>query len=254
MTAGNIMTRLLAALLLWGSSGAAMADDIRVLSAGAVEAGLVKLAEQFRRDTKNRVRIQFATAPQLERRLASGGEAPDVLVAPPGLMNDQLRRGKVESEGNVLIGRVGVGVAVRSPGFDPDIADLERFKRSLLGADAVVYNQASTGLYIEKLIDLLGMADQLKAKTIRYASGAQVLEHLIHGGGGEIGFAAITEIRLYEPKGVRFVGPLPAQVQNSTAYSAAVMTDAPSIDVAREFVRFLGSPEAKAVLVAAGIE
>jgi molybdate transport system substrate-binding protein len=233
-----------------------MAADIRVLSAGAVEAGVVKLAEQFRRDTKNRVRIQFATAPQLERRLASGGESPDVLVAPPGVMSDQLRRGKIESEGLVPIGRVGVGVAVavRAQGLDPDISDLERFKRALLDADTLVYSQASSGLYVEKLVDLLGMADQLKVKTFRYASGAQVLEHLVRGGGGEIGFAAITEIRLFEPKGIRFVGPLPAQVQNSTAYSAAVMNDAPEIDVARDFVRFLGTPEAKAVFVAAGIE
>jgi molybdate transport system substrate-binding protein len=246
--------RPVAVLLSCAVAGTAAAADIRVLSAGAVEPGLVKLAEQFRRDTKNRVRIQFAAPPQLERRLSSGGESPDVLVAPPGVMNDQFRRGKLESEGIVPIGRVGVGVAVRAQGLDPDIADLERFKRSLLGADAIVYNQASTGLYIEKLIDLLGMADPLKAKTIRYAGGAQVLEHLIRGGGGEIGFAAITEIRLYESKGVKFAGPLPAQVQNSTAYSAAVMTDAPEIDVARDFVRFLGTPEAKAVFVAAGIE
>jgi molybdate transport system substrate-binding protein len=156
----------------------------------------------------------------------------------------------------VPIGRVGVGVAVavRAQGLDPDISDLERFKRALLDADTLVYSQASSGLYMEKLVDLLGMADQLKVKTFRYASGAQVLEHLVRGGGGEIGFAAITEIRLFEPKGIRFVGPLPAQVQNSTAYSAAVMNDAPEIDVARDFVRFLGTPEAKAVFVAAGIE
>jgi molybdate transport system substrate-binding protein len=243
-----------AALLSCAVVGTAAATDIRVLSAGAVEPGVVKLAEQFRRDTKNRVRIQFATAPQLERRLASGGESPDVLVAPPGVMSDQMRRGKIETEGLVPIGRVGVGVAVRAQGLDPDISDLERFKRALLGADTLVYNHASTGLYIEKLIELLGMADQLKVKTFRYASGAQVLEHLIRGGDGEIGFAAITEIRLYEPKGVRFAGPLPAQVQNSTSYSAAVMNDAPEIDVARDFVRFMGTPEAKAVLVAAGIE
>ena len=246
--------RAAAALLSCAVAGTAAAADIRVLSAGAVEPGLVTLAEQFRRDTKNRVRIQFAAAPQLERRLASGGESPDVLVAPPGVMNDQLRRGKVGPEGIVPIGRVGVGVAARVSGLDPDISDLERFKRALLGADTLVYSQASTGLYIERLIDLLGMTDQLKVKTFRYASGAQVLEHLIRGGEGEIGFAPITEIRLFGPKGVRLVGLLPAQVQHSTAYSAAVMNDAPEIDVARDFVRLLGTPEAKAVFVAAGIE
>jgi molybdate transport system substrate-binding protein len=243
----------LAALLLCALNGTAMAVDIRVLSAGAVEAGLVKLTEQYRRETKNRVRIQFGTAPQLERRLGQG-ESADVLIAPHGLMSDQLRRGKVESEGNLVIGRVGVGVAVHPSALIPDIADLDRFKRSLLGADAVVYNQASTGLYLEKLFDLLGLAEQLKPKTIRYANGAQVLEHIIGGKGGEIGFGAITEIRMFEPKGLRFVGPLPAQVQNSTVYSAGVITDAPSVDVAREFVRYLGTPEAKAAFVAAGIE
>ena len=247
------MRHVAAALLAWAVSGTAMAVDIRVLSAGAVEAGLVKLAEQYRRETGNRVRIQFGTAPQLERRLALG-ESADVLIAPPGLMSDQLRRGKVESEGHLVIGRVGVGVAVRTSALDPDIADLHRFKQSLLGADSIVYNQASTGLYLEKLFDLLGMADQLKPKTTRYANGAQVLEHVIDGKGNEIGFGSITEIRMFEPKGLRFVGPLPAQVQNSTGYSAGVMSDAPSVDVAREFVRYLGTPEAKSVFVAAGIE
>ncbi len=247
------MLRHLAALLLWTLGGTAMAVDIRVLSAGAVEAGVVKLSEQYRRERGNRVRIQFATAPQLERRLAVG-EPVDVLIAPHGLMSDQLRRGKVESDGHLVIGRVGVGVAVRASALDPDIADLDRFKRSLLGADSIVYNQASTGLYLEKLFDLLGIGEQLKPKTIRYASGAQVLEHLIGGRGSEIGFGAITEIRMFEPKGLRFVGPLPAQVQNSTAYSAGVMTDAPSADVAREFVRYLGTPAAKEAFVAAGIE
>ena len=245
--------RLLAGLLFSVLGGTAMAVDIRVVSAGAVEPGLAKLAEQYRLETKNRVRIQFGTAPQLERRL-NVGEPADVLIAPHGLMSDQLRRGKVESEGLLVIGRVGVGVAVRASSPEPDIADLDRFKQSLLSADSIVYNQASTGLYLEKLFDLLGIGEQLKPKTVRYVNGAQVLEHLIGGRGSEIGFGAITEIRMFEPKGLKFVGPLPAQVQNSTAYSAGVMTDAPSADVAREFVRYLGTPAAKEAFAAAGIE
>jgi len=90
-----------------------------------------------------------------------------------------------------------------------------------------VYNHASTGLYLEKLFDLLGIAEQLKTKTVRYMNSAQVLEHVIGGKGIEIGFGTITEIRQFEPKGLKLVGPLPEQVQNSTAYSAAVITEAP---------------------------
>src|SRR5712671_4900827 len=246
--------RVLAAFLSCAVAGAAAAADIRILSASALEPGLAKVADQFRRETNNRVRIQFfATVPQLERRL-SVGEPADVLVAPSGLMNDQLRRGKVDAESHSFIGRVGIGVTVRATAPDPDIATLDRFKQSLLGADSIVYNHASTGLYLEKLFDLLGIAEQLNKKTTRYVNSAQVLEHIIGGKGIEIGFAAIPEIRQLEPKGLKFVGPLPEQVQSSIPYSAAVVTDAPTVDIAKEFVNYLGTPAAKAILAAAAIE
>ena len=245
--------RLAALLLSCVVADAAAATDIRVLSAGALEPGLVKVADQFKRETNNRVRIQFATAPLLERRV-SVGEPADVLIASSGLMNDQLRRGKVDAETHSFIGRVAVGVTVRASALDPDIATLDRFKQSLLGADSIVYNQASSGVYLERLFDLLGIGEQLKTKTTRYASMAPVFEHLMGGKGNEIGFAAITEIRQFESKGLRLVGPLPEQVQNSTAYSAAVMTGAPEVEVARDFVRYLGTPAAKAIFAAAGID
>jgi len=245
--------RLVALLLSCAVAGAAAAADIRVLAAAALEPGLVKVADQFKRETNNRVRFQFAAGPLLERRL-SAGEPPDVLIASPGLMNDQLRRGKIDAEAHTFIGRVGIGVAVRAGEPEPDIAALDRFKRALLSADSIVYSQASSGLYLEKLFDLLGIAEQLNKKTTRYINPAQVLEHIIGGKGIEMGFAAITEIRQFEAKGLKFVGPLPEQVQSSTPYSAAVVTDAPTEDIAKEFVTYLGTPAAKAILAAAGIE
>jgi len=245
--------RLVALFLSCAVAGTAAAADIRVLAAAALEPGLVKIADQFRRETNNRVRIQFAAGPALERRF-SLGEPPDVLIASPGLMNDQLRRGKIDAEAHTFIGRVGIGVAVRAGEPEPDIATLDRFKRSLLTADSIVYSQTSSGLYLEKLFDLLGIADPLNKKTTRYANSTQVLEHIIGGKGIEIGFAAITEIRQLEPKGVKFVGPLPEQVQSSIAYSAAVVTDAPTAEIAKDFVTYLGTPAAKAIFAAAGVE
>src|SRR5437773_7334942 len=224
--------KIVAALLSCAVAGTAAAADIRIISTGAVEPGLAKVADQFKRETNNRVRIQFfAAVPQLERRL-SVGEPADVLVGPAGLMNDQLRRGKVDAEAHAFIGRVGIGVTVRAAAPDPDIATLDRFKQSLLGADSIVYNHASTGLYLEKLFDLLGIAEQLKMKTTRYVNSTQVLEHVIGGKGIEIGFGTITEIRQFEPKGLKLVGPLPEQGQKSTAYFARVVRDAPEGEVA----------------------
>src|SRR2546428_13504952 len=194
--------RVVAALLSCAVAGAAAATDIRVLSAGAVEPGLAKVADQFRRETSNRVRIQFFAAPQLERRL-SIGEPPDVLIASAGLMNDQLRRGKIDAEAHSFIGRVGIGVTVRAGAPDPAIASLDRFKQSLLGADTIVYTHASTGLYLEELFDLLGMAEQLKMKTTRYMNSAQVLEHVIGGKGRAGGLRGRARSRRVSPRGPR---------------------------------------------------
>lgn len=245
--------RLIALVLACVLPGAAAAADVKVLAAAAVAPALAKVADQYRKDTKNRLRIQYAQPAQLERRVG-GGEEADVVIGTPGLMNDQLRRNKLEAEAHVFLGRVGIGVVVRAGGFEPDIATLDRFKQSLLGADAIVYAQPGAGTYLEKLFELLGLGDQLKQKIVRYAGATQVLEHIMGGKSVEIGFATIPEIRVFEGKPVKMVGPLPEQIQSTVAYSAAVTSDAPTPEVALEFVKYLETPPVKAIFAAAGFE
>jgi molybdate transport system substrate-binding protein len=245
--------RLTALLLACVFPGAAGAADIKVLSSAAVAPGLTKVAEQYRKDTKNRLRIQYATPAQLERRLG-GGESADILIASSGLMSDQLRRNKIEPEKHVFLGRVGIGVAIRTGAPDPDIGTLDHFKLALIVADSIVYAQPGPGTYLEKLFELLGVGEQLNAKTTRYSAGAQVLEHVSGGKGVELGFATIPEIRQMEGKGVKLAGPLPEQIQSITAYSAGVMTEATDADVAREFIQYLDTPAVKAMFASAGFD
>src|SRR5262252_4872705 len=247
----RFMLASFAAVLLSGAP--AFAAEIKVFSAGAVEPGLVRAIEAFKRASGDTVKVEFNTAPQLAKRLADGDVA-DVLIAPPGALDAQIKDGKVVAEGRVTVGRVGAGVVTRKDAPSPDIATTEAFKQTVLGADSIVYNTASTGLYLEKLFERLGIADAIKAKTTRYPNGERVMEHLMHGKGNEIGFGAITEIKLFEPKGLKLVGPLPADVQNYTTYAAALMTGAPSPQAAKAFIAFLGSAEAKQAFAAGGVE
>ena len=100
----------------------------------------------------------------------------------------------------------------------------------------------------------MGIYEQVESKTARYADGACVMQHVLKGKGKEVGFGPITEILLYKDKGLRLVGPLPAHVQNYTSYTAVPMTGRSNPALAREFVKFLGSPAGKKLFVAAGIE
>ncbi|MBW8720634.1 MAG: substrate-binding domain-containing protein, partial [Polaromonas sp.] len=92
-----------------------------------------------------------------------------------------------------------------------------------------------------------------EGKTTRYPDGASVMEHVIKGKGNEIGFGALTEILLYQGKGLKLVGPVPAEVQNYTAYTAAPLASGKQQEAAQQFVSFLAGPVGKPLFVAAGV-
>jgi len=232
---------------------AANAADVRVLSAGAVEPGLHAFAQLVKRQTGHDLRIEFNTTPQIVKRLAAS-EVYDILVSPPAVIEQAAKEGKVAADTRAAVGRVGAGIIVRTGAVAPDVATVEALKQALLAADSVVYNSASTGLYLDKLFGGWGILDALKPKSTRYADGASVMEHVIKGKGNEIGFGAITEIKMYVAKGLQLVGPLPAAAQNYTSYEAAAMNGATAADAARAVLRLLATPAGKAAFVSAGVE
>lgn len=247
----NPIASVLAASLLW--SGMALAAEINVLSAGAIEPGLRAAVDAFSKETGNQVKIAFATAPAIRQRV-SGGERADVVIAPPAVIEELAKAGKLDAQGRAQIGRVGAGVAVRDDAPVPDVSTTEALKRSVLDAESLVYNQASTGIYIERMFQKLGIADDLKARTKRYPDANAVMQHLIKGAGKEIGFAPITEILLYKDKGLKLVGPLPADVQNYTSYVAAPHSGATNASGVKTLLEFLQKPESKRIFASKGIE
>ena len=242
---------IIAALCLM--AGAASAAEIRVISGGAVEPGLEAFSRLVRAEMGHELNIRYNTAPQIAKRL-DAGEVFDILISPPATIEPAVKAGKILPETRVKVGRVGAGIIVRTGADAPDIATVEAMKKALLDADSVVYNTASTGIYLDKLFAQMGIAEALKAKTTRYPTGAAVMEHVIKGQGKELGFGAMTEIRMYEPKGLRLAGPLPAAVQNYTTYEAVLMTGATSADAARSVLQLLSSPAARAAFAGGGVE
>jgi molybdate transport system substrate-binding protein len=225
------------------------AQEVSILSAGAVEPGLRAAFALYDKKTT----VTFNTAPQIRERVEKKGEKYDVVVVPPAVMDAFAEAGRVEPD-RVMLGRVGQGLAVR-PGVPvPDVSTVDAMKRALLEAESVVFNRATGGQYIESMLRKIGVYDQIEKKTTRYASAGDVMDHLLKGKGREIGFAPMTEIRLYEPKGLRFVGPLPPEVQHYNAYVASPMRGAAGAQAAADLVRFLGTAPAKAALAAGGVE
>ena len=229
--------------------GNAAGQDLTLLSAGAVEPGLRAALKAYGKP----VSVTFNTAPQIRERVEKKGEKYDVVVVPPAAMDAFAEAGRVEAA-RVTLGKVGQGIAVRPGAPVPDISSLDAMKRALLEAESVVFNRATGGQYIESMLRKIGVYGEIENKTTRYASAAEVMEHLLKGKGRELGFAPMTEIMLYKEKGLRFVGPLPAQVQQHNTYVASPMRGAKNAQGAADLVRFLGTPAAKAALVSGGVE
>jgi molybdate transport system substrate-binding protein len=240
---------LVAGVLLGQST---TANEITVLSAGAVEPGLRPASVAFEKRTGHAVTISFAPAPQIRTRI-NGGEMWDVVIAPPAVLDEFAKAGKIENE-RITLGRVGIGVAVRAGAPVPDISSVEALKLSVLAAESVVFTRGSSGVYFEALLKKMGLYERVEGKITRYEDGASAIGHVLKGKGKEVSFGQLTEIRLYLDKGLRLVGPLPAEVQNYTSYAGVPMTARTNAEVARAFVRYLGTPDGQAMFAAAGIE
>ena len=245
-------TRAVLTSLLLMLSGTAQAAEITVLSGGAIEPGLNAAAAAFQKETGHTVKLTYNTTPQIQKRVGAG-ETFDVVIAPPAAIKGFAAAGKAD-EGGVNVGRVGMGVVVRPGAPVPDISSSEAIKRAVLEAESVVFNRASSGIYFENLLKKMGIYEQIEPKAARYVTGAEVMEHLLKGKGKEVGFGPITEILQFKEKGLRLVGPLPAEIQNYTAYVAAPMSASSNQTAAQAFVKFLGGPVGKPLFVAAGIE
>lgn len=230
-----------------------MTIELKILSAGAVKPGLTKVIAAFERDSGNRIQVSFATAPAILKQIGTGATV-DVVIAPLNVLDELVKSGNCAAHGAVTLGRIGVGVLIRDGEPLPPIVNVSEFTESLLSAESIVYNQASTGTYLEALFESLGISTAVKGKSTRYPDFAAVLDHVSKGKGREIGLGATTVIIENRSRGVKFAGPLPAEIQNYTSYGAALIAENEANEVAQQFMRCLASPTAKSLLTAAGIQ
>src|SRR3990167_7514768 len=136
---------------------------LKVLSAGAVKRGVARVAAAFEQDTGNKVDIEFTPVPEVRKRIAAG-ETADVLVATPAVMDELAVQKKTDpaSRGFLCPSRMGVVIHADAP--VPPITDTESFMKLLLAASHVLRNEASSGIYSEKLLNQLGLTAQLGSK------------------------------------------------------------------------------------------
>jgi molybdate transport system substrate-binding protein len=71
-------------------------------------------------------------------------------------------------------------------------------------------------------------------------------------GDAEIGFQQVSE--LISVKGIEYLGPLPAEIQNITVFSGGIHSGTKEAGAATALLKFLTAPPATAILKKHGLE
>jgi molybdate transport system substrate-binding protein len=241
---------LVVATLLWPA--AAVADDIRVLTAGAYKPVLMALAPDFERRSGHHLLVQNDTAGALTKRIA-GGEAFDLVVLTSAGLEGAVRDGRLAGAPTPLA-RVGVGVAVKAGAPRPDIGSVAAFRQALLDARAVATIDpaagGTSGVYLAQLFERLGIAAVMRTKTV-LVPGGFTGERLLSG---EADLALQQTSELLAVPGITVLGPLPAEIQRYTVYAGAVSAASKVPAAARALLDTLAGSAAATVLREKGLE
>jgi molybdate transport system substrate-binding protein len=226
------------------------AAEINVLSTQATEEAYRELIPQFEKATGHKVTTVFTGTLGAQKRLADG-ESYDMIIMSAPSIDAQTKAGKVIAGSRIDIAKSGVGVGVPKGAPKPDISTTEALKKTLLAAKSIDYSTGPSGVYMVSLFEKLGLADQVKDKLKQTPTGVFV-GTIIASREVELGFQQVSELSNFP--GVDYVGPLPADVQNTTVFSAGMIVDAKEAEAAKALVKYLTSPEAGSAFKKRGME
>lgn len=228
----------------------AQAAEVKLMSANAVKDAVVELVAEFEQITGHKVTTTWSGTEALARRVASG-EAADVVLIAAVNIDRLIAEGKLQSGSRANFAKSGVGVAVRAGLAKPDITNAEAVKQAVLAAGSIAYSSGPSGFYVAELLGRMGISEQVKQKTKQPPSGVQVGELLVRGD-ADLGFQQISELQ--HVKGIQYLGPLPAEIQNMTVYSLGIHAATTERNAAQALASFLTSARAAAAIRHIGME
>jgi molybdate transport system substrate-binding protein len=241
---------VLAVALLGGSAHKA---EIRLLSAAVMQPVFKEIINDFERGSGHRLAITYATMGAINQRVLDG-ETGDLIIGSTPSISGLAKAGKIRSDSQLQIAKVGVGIVVPSGTPKLSIASVEDLKRALLAAKTVIYADpaggGAAGIHVAAVIEKMGISEQIKPK-IKFGAGGDITELTLASGPGALGLTQISEI--VNKPGAEFVAPLPDKIQNYTGISAGIPTEPTWSKAVVAFLAFLKSTKVDETMKAAGM-
>jgi molybdate transport system substrate-binding protein len=242
------------AFIFTAATQLAVAAEIKVLSGSGVQPVMIELVPKFEQSSGHKVAFDYGTVGGMADRIQRG-EAADVVIASGPQIDTLERQGKVVSGSRTDLAKTGVGLFVRKGAPKPEIGSVEAFKRAMLAAKSIGWNDPAAGapvsIYMISAFGRLGIATEMKPKTTAFKQRSERFEAVARGD-IEIGFNQISEI-LAAP-GVDLVGPLPDAIQHYTLFSAGIVASSTEQEASKALLQFISSSAARSIMIARGFE
>ena len=227
---------------------------LKVFCTIAVRGAVSELLPGLERALGHQMDVTWGTAPMLVQRV-EGGESADVLVLSQAGIKSLGKAGKVVSGSEVTLASSATAVAVKAGAPKPDISTPDAFVQTLLKAKGIAYTDpaagGASGVYFAQLIERLGIADKIKAKSKHPPAGGFSGELLLTG---DAEIAIQQKPELMHVAGTEVVGLFPGELNVITMFVGGVMTGSNHAASAKTFIDALRKPDAIAVFHAKGLE
>jgi molybdate transport system substrate-binding protein len=228
--------------------------DLKIYSSIGVRSAAEELIRAFEAATGHALAIAWGSAAMLVKRIEHG-ETADVLILSRAGIDALKAQGKVAPGSDVTLAGSGVAMAVKAGAPKPDISSPEALKRTLLACKSIACSEPSaggaSGVHFVKLIERMGIAEQMKPKT-KYPPPGGFSAALLMTGEAEL--AVQQKPELLHVAGCEIVGFLPGDLNLITYFVAGIMPQSRNADAAKALIAWLRTPEAKDAFRAKGLD
>ena len=227
---------------------------MKVFSTIAIQGVVEQLVPAFEKAHGCTLDFTWATAPLLLKRLQAGEKA-DALLLNRAAVDTLLASGGIVAGSDVVLASSATAIAVKKGAPKPDIATPEALKRTLLNARAISYTDpaagGASGIYFAKLLERMGIADDINAKT-KFPPPSGYSGMFLPTGEVDLAIQQVPEL-LHVP-GIEIVGSLPGDLHMVTVFVAGVEASSAQPALGRRLIDFLRRPAAAAVFRDRGLD
>jgi molybdate transport system substrate-binding protein len=228
-------------------------SHLNILSGGAAQGLVASLAPKFKASSGLDIEGEFGAVGAMADKLRSGTPA-DIVVLTAALIAKLATEQRVIAASISDIGLVETAMAVRTRDPKVSVGDAAALRAAFLAADAIFVPDtkvSTAGIHVAKILQQLGIADEVAGRLKIYPNGATAMRHLAASNTERpVGCTQSTEI--ISTEGVVLSGSLPPGCELSTMYTAAVATQAAAAQEAQSLIDLLTGADQRELRERAG--